>query len=442
MRFSSAVRLAVVLTLSVARASAADQAETHESLRRVYDPVVVSTALLRDVTERRTDGYRLYSARAGALVPVPFQFDQRDAAGDLVVLTGENAPGDLVFDGNDELVFMAKDGGDRIARSPLPKGSDSALEIEITDPVDGGRAWVYLLHFAAAPPPPSRERYVRFDVGRSRVETSAYSLQYQPQRSYFTGMRMTSAAGVQGVEILDRMKVRVDLTFSLLLGTWSPAFTEEDFAVEIVGVKNGPVRAIRKVRQWLDLGRFFPDMPGGTVYTLYYASMFSTPSRLRLPWMALKALRDFRFVGFDDFRSTAVGMTYRDAANPQGLVFSGDNDAAVNATQDHDWWVLSGPGGTCFHTFAIPEEWREWGVIRGTYFRDDNAAVDGEGREAELGAHAAGYSLLNMTKIRRAGEYEMNMAVVISPHPYRPGDEVEAVNVLEAPLTVRAGLLQ
>jgi hypothetical protein len=429
--------LLIVALLCEARGAAA-ASWSADSLGRFHDPVIVSTALLFDLKDHRTAHYRLYSAQSGAVVAIPFQFDARDERGELILgdSPDSDAQQDFSFDDNDELVFMAKDSGERIVLRALPPASDSAREIEITDPVSRQHGWVYLLHFTDDLPARSPLRYAHFDAETNEVQTPFYAITYAAGRSFFTGMHIKPAAGGSGANMLDRMKIRVNPTFSLLLTTWSPLFTEEDFAVQIDGVKNGPVRAIRRVRQSLDLGKLFPDMPGGTVYTYYYFSSFNTPSKFNIPWMVLKALRSFRFVGADDFRSNVIGMTYWDGANPQGLRYTGHDHAAVNTTQDHDWWAVGGPGGTCLHAFVIPKQWQEWGIKRGTVFSDDDAAIDAEGPEAERGSHMAGYSLLNMANIAQAGNYEMNMAVFILPRPYRPGDEAQPLAMLKQPLQV------
>ncbi|MFQ5664845.1 MAG: hypothetical protein ACE5I7_00275 [Candidatus Binatia bacterium] len=416
--------------------SVAAASPPRKTLTRFHDPVIVSTSLLAGLADHRTAQSRLYSARRGVLVPIPFQFDARHGDGD-VVFPDTAADQEFVFDDNDELVFMAKDTGDRVPRSVLPSQSDAALEIAVTDPLTGEQGWTYLLHFPGAPPPRSPVTYATFDVQTNQARTPLYTMEYYPGRNFFTGMRIAPAAGGTGENILDRMKVRVNPTFSLLLTSWSPLFTEEDFSVKIDGVKNGAVRAIRRVRQWLNLGKFFPHVPGGTVYTYYYFSSFSTPSKFSIPWLVLKALRGFRFVGANDFRNSAIGMTYWDAANPQGLPYTGHNHATVNRSQDHGWWVVSGRGGTCLHAFVIPEQWRKWGIARGTIFTDDSGMTDAEGPEDNPGSFLAGYSLLHMTNLRQPGVYDMNLAVFILPHPYRPGDEAQPLAMLKHPLRAK-----
>lgn len=109
-------------------AEAGSESLISKTLTRFHDPVIVNTSLLGDLSSRKTAGYRLYSSQQGALSPIPFQFDERDETGEIVFPGSENT-GEFSFDDNDELVFMAKDLGDRIVPSILPTEKSLALEI-------------------------------------------------------------------------------------------------------------------------------------------------------------------------------------------------------------------------------------------------------------------------------------------------------------------------
>jgi len=432
------VALHLLFLMGINDAGAAGQAP--KTLTRFHDPVIIKTLLLGDLPSRETAHFRLYHSREGELSPIPFQFDERDENGEIifpdVVDTGE-----FVFDNNDELVFMAKDLGDRIDSALLPTERTIALEIEVTDTMNDSRGWAYLLHFSEPPTSRFPIQYATFDAQTNQARGLWYTMDYFPGWNFFTGMRIHAAAEGTGENILDRMKLRIQPTFSLGLTTVSPLFTEQDITVTIDGVKNGPVRAIRRVRQSLDLGKFLPSIPNGTTYTYFYFSSFITPSKFKIPWLVLKLLRDFRFTGVSDFRRNTIGMKYLDTVNEQGLTFTGSNESHVKTREDHEWYVVSGKAGTHMQMFVVPEEWSQWGISRGTVFLDDDQATSLEGREDEVGTHAAGYSLLNMTNLREPGEYDMNMAVVILPRPYRPGDEQEPLSMFKQPLVPKVHVI-
>jgi len=400
---------------------------TAKTLERDTDPVIVRTGLLGELPDHDTSRYRLYALRHGRLEPIPFQFDARGPDGE-VVLAEDGAETDFVFDENDDLVFMARDTGDRASNDVLPVGGDSALELAVVDGAHAEAAWAYLIHFAEDPPPRSPVRYATFDTARQEARGLTYEVSYSHDRSNFLGRVRVIAPGGTAETLIERLKMRITPTFALLWTTVNPTLTEESFSVVPDGVKNGPVRAIRRVRQSLDLGSLFPDVPNGRVYTYYYATSFQTPVRFSIPWVALKALRDFSYESVEELASQAGDMRYWDAANPDGVAFAGSaRPAATDA--DHDWWVMSGAHGMCLHAFVIPEEWRARGIKRGIVF---NATGTGPG---------AGYSLLSMTNLERAGTYDLASVFVFLPRPYRPGDETEALDGLRHPLHVEVHAL-
>ena len=118
-------------------------------LRRLADPVLVTGEMLpEDFLGVESHRLRLYSHRDGALVPIRFQVDERTEEGDWVFAHGKRnnryrSTGRL--DGQDVILFMARDAGPEAAGTlDLPGEPERILPIEIADPVDRGRGWVYL----------------------------------------------------------------------------------------------------------------------------------------------------------------------------------------------------------------------------------------------------------------------------------------------------------
>lgn len=202
------VWLGLVLTVLLGATPAPVAGATARTLIRFQDPVILPTGLLHALPDHRTAKCRLYRLQGGSLEPVPFQFDARDDDGDLV-FPKTPAAEEFIFDDNDELVFMAKDVGDRAGREMLPPDSDGALEIVVTDPIDGTVGWAYLVHFADQVPPRSPIRYATFDEKTNEVRALFYRMTYFPGRNFFTGMRITPEGGGTGENLLSRMKVRV-----------------------------------------------------------------------------------------------------------------------------------------------------------------------------------------------------------------------------------------
>lgn len=410
---------AALLILALGTPGSAGVGGERRTLERAHDAVVVATAPFAGET---TERFRLLRLRNARREPVPFQFDRRGADGEIDVTSGDR----FELDADDELVFLARDTGDRAGASFAPEGARSVFEIEVTDPRDRSKGWVYLVRFAGEPPPVSPVRYVEFDLEANEARSELYRVRYAPGRSHVTGLHVATNGDAPGVELIDRMELRIHPTFSFFLTRWSPRFTENDFRVHIDGVRVGPVRAIRRVRQSLDLGRFFPQLPNGTTYSFYYRSSLVTPSTLSIPWLAVQTLADFRFEGMSVAGPGAAPIRYWDAGTDEGLRLDREGPRHVEREGDHRWFVLSGARAAAVHMLEIPDDWREWGIERGTVLRRGSDP-------------AAGYSLLRMTRLEEGGRYDMRSTLVLLPESYRPGSEEPALAMIAAPLetTVR-----
>ena len=396
-----------------------------KTLDRFLDPVIVTTVALGSLPDRRTAAWRLYRVGAGQVVSIPFQFDPVDAQGDVVV----DAPEQFDLKAADQLVFMARDTGDRAPEGWWPPGGDAVVEIEAADPLREGKGWAYLVHFPGPPPAPSAERYVSYDPATNRARSAFYEVEYAPSRNFFTGLRILPGAGGDGRNVLQQTRMLGRPTFRLLLADLTLRFTEQNSIVVLDGVRTGAVRSVRRVHLSVDLGRYFPELPSGTVSTYHYLSSYTTPTRMGIPWLLLKTLRSFTFEELVQFRRDVMPMRYWDGANRDGIPGADGEERRLAIDVDHDWWVHSGEAGTMLHAFVVPPEWREWGIARGTVFRGGEEGF------------AAGYSLLNMTRLRRAGSHELLMADVVLPSPYVPGDEEQAMAMLRTPIRTAVRVL-
>jgi len=399
-----------------------------KTLTRFHDPVVISVPALPGAMGTSTVGIALYRIRNGHLEAMPYQFDARDRSGDLDVGT----PRDFVLDDNDELVFMAKDTGDQADSATL--GSAAGLEIEVGDPLDGGRGWAYLLPAAAAPVASPPVAYVRFDADRGRATSELYEIDYASGLNFLTGLRVAPAAGGNGENFLRQTRMLGEPTFSLLFGDVRLSFTERNSIVRVDGIKNGWVRSIRRVRLSVDLGPLFPDLPTGIAYTLHYFSSFSTPTQMSVPWMALKALRDFRFENVIEFSPAGAPQRYWDTANRSGTALTADSEEGIATDRDHDWWAVSGASGSLLQVFILPQEWTAWGVTRGAVVQRPHASAGPLAHEFA----GAGFTLRDMVRLQHSGSYQLLQATIILPRRYQSGDEDQVLPMFHAPLQVRA----
>ncbi|NOR42461.1 MAG: hypothetical protein GQ572_03925, partial [Gammaproteobacteria bacterium] len=66
-------------------------------------------------------------------------------------------------------MFLAKDTGDKDRESVMRLGAERLVELEITDPVNQSKGWLYLAYFKADAPALSDIRYVRYEPEKFRV---------------------------------------------------------------------------------------------------------------------------------------------------------------------------------------------------------------------------------------------------------------------------------
>lgn len=406
-----------------------------KSITRVHDPVILTGAQLPDLTGRSREQVRMFARRDGKVAAMPFQIDERHENGGLVIAGDddessdeEDVPG---LDGNDELVFMAMDTGDRADRGDLPAEADIVVEVELTDPETREQAWAYILHFPGTPPAPTTAKYVHFDGAENQARSDLYTVDYHDKGNFFTSLKIKPEAGGSGANLVHRTRMRGAPTFSFLFGKFTLEFTEEDSMMELSGVKNGPVRATRRVDLSVDLGALFPELPSGRVETHHFRSSFLTPAKVSIPWVVLNLASDFSFVTLTDFREVADGTKYFDANHPDGLDYEGDPELILEG-KDHDWWVTAGKGGSFLQAFIVPDEWQEWGVVRGTVFVDDEPGAPL--RPHTDGKHAAGFTLVDVEDIPEAGDYTLRMFTAVLEDPYEPGDESRPMAMIHAPL--------
>jgi len=404
-------------------------AEERATLQRPYDPVIIATGRLDLFGDRRIDALRLVRVAGGSVQAIPFQIDPRSKGGALIM----QGPEPVQFDDNDDFVFMASDAGDRAAADVTwPPGCDAALEVTVRARL-GGAAWAYLLHCPGTPPAPATTPYVVYDAADNHARSTRYDVGYAADRNFFTEMRVVGADGAPGANLVRQTHMRGSPTFEVLFTELTLEFTEQNAYVEVEGIRNGPVRAIRRVKLSVDLGKLLPNLPNGIAETFHYRDAFLTPTRFGIPALALRMLRDFHFEDVVEFDPRVMPLKYWDATHPEGIALASAGPAPDD-NADHEWWVHSAPNGAVLNAMLIPQQWHDWGITRGAFVRP--------GCTDTSSTCAAGYTLRNMTALRAAGDYDLMQATVVLPRAYQAGDEVPAMALVSDPLLIDVARLR
>ena len=326
-----------------------------EAVDRQYDPLILPAAHLEAQKNPPISELALYRYQGGAWSPIPFQIDEVDLTGTLV-MTGD---GYLNF--QDELVWMAWDGGDQAPLGDWPDDPFARLnpriEIRFTDPLTPGQdAWVYLLRSPTIPR--TNRTYVSWDAPSQTATAISYTLTFDYEN--FFGFADLTING-QGIDILDRQKIRGEIDVFFL------PFNEEDLADVITRPvefeAQGPVRlATGTGAQRLELfGRSFNS------------TLLVDTTALGLPLTEARTSLDLN-------NPAQTGLdTYFDSNTPAGVTIDGFQDA-VPANPLLDWYQYSGdsvgPGGLVVIWDDIDPA---GGSLENFYLDDENANDPGDG---------------------------------------------------------------
>lgn len=252
----------------------------------------------------------------------------------------------LLFDIDDEVVFMTKDAGLKLTICPpTPTGvvNDTTCELELRDPLNNAvLGYVYLFQQNGTLDQSAGVSYVNYNftyannyqqvynicsggmTENSTITTANYSMKFS--KRVINDELKISAGGATNIDILDRHQffVSPNLCFR----------SEETFSDNrgtIVTSKNGPVRAIRSV-----MGA---NSGVGTQWTMKF-----TESRVDYQL-------DFRvhpiggFHDVMDLNPNAIGMMYYNNQNPNGVVINGVQDVLVT-TNPNVWELYTGNQGS------------------------------------------------------------------------------------------------
>ena len=305
----------------------------------VQIPMQVDEVVVKEVSAP----YNNLGCAAGT-VSNNFSYDNISYYADVNTYTGADT--DLLFDTDDELVFMVKDAGLKLTICPpTPTGvvNNTTCELELRDPINNALlGYVYLFQQNGTLNQGAGLNYVTYNftyannyqqtydicaggmTENSTVTTANYSMKFS-KRVINDELKIT-AGGASNIDILDQHQFfvspnacfRSEETFSDSRGT-------------VVTSKNGHVRAIRSV--------------------MGANSGFATQWTMKFTESRVDYQLDFRvhpiggFHDVMDLNPNAIGMMYYNDQNPNGVVINGVQDVLVT-TNPNIWELYTGNQGS------------------------------------------------------------------------------------------------
>jgi len=433
MRYLRVQLFAVSVLLAVAWIVLGIASPTTKTIRRSEDQVIVQGKTLSDALDWPIEEIRAFAVVQGQAKTVPFQIDEKKENGRYALDYGERkSADDGLLDANDELVFMIFDAGDRISAEALPGGYDAAVEVEIADPQDGGKAWLYLARYTQNAPPLCSRDYVRYNNAKTFVDTQRYQMGFHKKASLSIGhLAIKPAGGGSGRNVVDRMKIR--FTAETLGGAIKLDKNEEQFISRTLGWIDGPVRIVRGTANQMKLWKF--KTPSAFLYNIYYVNSFEFPTEVNVPFKPGAFLSNPRFrVSTDALCDQPTRMFYN-SNNLSGVKMDGImTEAERNLDmRPYKWSAVSAVGESgawinrlLYNASATPAR----PIL---YYQDDRNHLDPpEDDPGQCGD--LGYVLVNLEKVERG---KMNLVSIMYNAPNFTLKKVnQYMRILDQPLKV------
>jgi len=408
-----------------------------KTLTRIYDPIVIEGKKLSSLLGSAIDRLSLMKWKEDKFLPIPFQIDEKLENGEYAFEQGEKAKKDSNpdFDANDELVFLAIDTGDRAPQKTYPEGAEKGLEIEIIDPLNKNRAWVYLFCFCQKAPRSDFD-YVRFEVDWKNKHKRVYSkdrfgyglIMGSPTDAVYPDEFMVVLPdGKVMPDILDRQKIRgviktkflfdIDFKFDVLTRSKLSAWTD------------GQVRIIYRSDGYLKLGFFKFSGKGYSIIT-YYPNCLIWPMHIEVPFSLAPFIKDFELAGYMDYNENVIPAYVYSESNPSPpkIILDGkttQQEKSLDYTSECSWILGYKDYGATFNRLIFPEEWK---MVKKTFFLRET--LDRRAPpEDDHGEIAVGYRFENFEKVL-ALEATYYQIYYFLPK-YEPDLEKELLNILD-----------
>jgi hypothetical protein len=222
--------------------------------------VILKPESLPSLKGKSFEDVAVASFKNGEMLTIPFQFDELTEDGfihiegvDSVALKMEGVHSELegeanIFDANDELLFMLRDGGGRFKKNKQQVlGGDLLSEIEVIG-YDNIKRYFYLIKNARIR---SEENYIFYSSELGRAESEVYSLKVNQKNALiWDEFNFFQYDGANPQKPIDTMKLGVRA--NVIPAGLIPVFlNNKHLKATPLGEKVGPIRATTTFRQTL-----------------------------------------------------------------------------------------------------------------------------------------------------------------------------------------------
>ena len=454
-------RFLAVLALGLAGAAWGQQPglmAAPRTLKRRVDSVLIKGAVLgQRILGTPKHLVRVYACKGGIMLPITFQLDERTQAGGYCYDQGPAAlrvqdEDKGKVDANDELLVLAREVGDRAAPAALRlvPGHAAVQEVELSDPLDGTKAWIYVYRFAPGPavPPPVTTDLVSLTV-QPREDAEEAVCTYRGEGFTFTNsrtpnnqVRATSASfkradGTMSPSPIDCSFMRGVATFM-----WVEVVRHSsDSKVQLGGWIDGPIRVVAQslLKVYLALG-FWATTPDS--YYILWPNKVTMPTNADCP-VNLDQSGDSSYTLCWDMARATQGWKFYNSHNKDPVDIDGSMSAAEKALDLTwpDWNCVYGPEGAMISKFVIPSSMQR--PTNRLFYVDDREQGEDEveeGLQFEAGMFGTNGYRIDLRGMR-SGTYPGDYVTWYLPAGFKHGDHVKYLNEYDHPIKAATGTL-
>lgn len=350
------------------------------TIGRPHDPVVLTGADLFPADDPAIADLAFYRWDGAGWTAIPFQVDERTAAGLYTPLgTDDEDGGTALLDDNDEIVFMGYDAGESSSCSDsnqLITGDHDRQAVTVTDPLNGETGTVYAVTGTAA----SADAYFNWDSAAQMV-SGDYNSSYEATFGSVVTPAHISLENlvVNGsVDVLDRMKVRIAAEaqpqFIVCLPAIGITLDEQsatDFFPGAIDLNVfGPIRAVGGGQDNLSIAAYGSQL--AISFALDPADIEAQIAASGTPICAGTVALNYARISFDGNDPAATGMTNYFDSNGNSATVDGAADGGIAGSTIPDWFQVSDDGTNGGFVVIVDNVEAGTGAIS-TYYVDDNS---------------------------------------------------------------------
>mgnify|MGYP001468946898 CR=1 FL=1 len=426
------------------------------SLKRSVDTVLIKgEALGPRILGAPKHLLRVFACKGGFMLPITYQIDERTRAGGYCYDRGPTSArvqdeDKGRVDGNDELLVLAREVGDRATPQALKlvPGYAAVQEVELTDPLDQGKAWIYVYRFpqGGVLPPPVTTDLVSLTVQPREEEEEAIctyrgeGFSFNNARTPNNQVRATSATFRQPDGSWSQSPVDCSFMRGVATFMWVEVVRHSsDIRVQLGGWIDGPIRVVAQsqLKVYLALG-FWATTPDS--YYILWPNKVTMPTNADCP-VNLDQGGDSSYTLCWDMAKRTRGWKFYNSHNPDPV----DIDGVMSPAEQRldltwpDWNCTYGPEGAMISKFVIPSSMRR-PTNRLYYLDDQNAGAEAveEGLQFEVGAFGTNGYRCDLRGMR-SGTYPGDYVTWYLPAGYQHGDHVKYLNEYDHPIKSATG---